>query len=149
MIVTLTQICDAVRDDLDMASGVKRSMSIGDMRESIPDLPLVMVYPESGETAMNSGNDRTTFRAGVRHSQVVVHVDVYGRQRSQISEDMKSSVQMADAIIARLEAQQSKPYFGLEGLKSFKWSWERATLIYGDPQINYAGIRFILTFDVF
>lgn len=149
MNVTLTQMCDAVRDELKQADKVKRAMSVADFKESIPDVALLQVYPESGETAMYSGTDRTTFRAGVRHSQAIIHVDCYARVRSQIGQDMKAAVELADAVINRLEQQRVSPYFGLQGLKAFRWTWERVTFTYGDPETKFAGIRFVLSFDVY
>ena len=147
--VTLTQISNAVRDTLRWSNGIARAMSPADLKEGIPDVALLQVYPENWATAVNSNTDRTTFKAGVRHSEVVFHIDVYAKVRANIGEDMDKVLQLTDAVITRLELQTQKPYFGLEGIKAFKWTGERVTFAYGDPQTSYAGSRFTLTFDLF
>ncbi len=54
-----------------------------------------------------------------------------------------------EAITAIVEQQKTHPYFGLTGIKTFSWGWERVTLIYGPQDVSYAGARFTFTLRVF
>lgn len=149
--VTLLQLCDAVASvvaqAVDDAWRVQRPQ---DMTEGVTDTPLMQVYPERGGTVA-SGTDRRASRAGVRQQEVIVQVDLYAKQRAHIGEDMAALLPAIDAVIAALEQQDVKPYFGLKGagVKAFWWSWDRVTFEYGDMATRYAGARFTLTFTVF
>jgi hypothetical protein len=150
MAITLLQICDAVRDTLKAAPSIQRWQSYDEMTESIPDTPLCQVYPEEGTTDPTSNAaDRTTFKAGVRQSDIVIHVDLYGHRRANLAEDMGTAFACTDELITILEAQDTKPYFGLVGLKAFAWSWKRQTFVYDDPNVKYSGARFVLRFRIF
>jgi len=150
MNVTQTQIADALKDTLSLSETVKRSMTPADMKESIPDLPLLQIYPQSVRGASGSSqNDRNTFRGGVREQEQVWHVDAYARQRSYIGEDMAAVLTLTDAVIVVFERQQVKPYFGLAGIQGFRWQGERVTFVYGDPETKYVGVRFTLTLTLF
>jgi hypothetical protein len=147
--VTLAQICDAVEATLGAATGLTDSQSYDELTEGVQDMPLLQVYPENGETDIAGNADRTSFRGGVRQAQVVLHADLFARQRSHIGEDMATLLPLVDAVIVRLEAQTVKPYFNLDGIKAFHWRWERVTFIYGDQQLPYVGARFTLTLRLF
>lgn len=121
-----------------------------DFDEGIVDSALMQIYPVSGDTDPAGNNDRRSFQAAVRLTEVVVHVDYYARQRSNLDEDMVAVVNGMDGIIDKLE-QQTTVLFGLDKtkVKAFKWHWEHVTFVYGDPEVKYAGVRFIITVTVF
>ena len=147
MAITLAQICDAVKTTLGAATGIAKSQSYSELTEGIEDLPLLQVYPQAGETDIAGSGDRTTFRAGVRQAEVLIHCDVLCRQRSHIDEDMAKTVEMVEAVQVVLEAQDVKPYFGLAGIKGYHWRWERVIFPYAG--VEYFGARFFLTVRVF
>lgn len=146
MSVQLATLIEAIRDDLASATGVKLSTGYDTLTEGINEWPLVQVLPDSGETAHRSGTERTTFGAVLREERVVIHVDVYARQRSNAADDMAAVVDAADAIKARLELQTTTPPFGVAGVDAWHWSWQYVSFVYGEAPVSYMGIRFRLTF---
>jgi hypothetical protein len=146
MSITIAQICNAIESTLGAAvtalDSTGRYQSYDELTDGMNVTPTLQVYPESGVTDIGTGNDRTTFGAGVRQSQYIFNADYYARTRSHIGEDMKAIVDGADAIIAKLEAQQHEPAFGLSGIKAFRWTWQRVTFNYGG--VDFAGVRFTL-----
>jgi len=149
MAVTLGQILDAIEATLATATTVNRSESYDELTEGIHDFPMLQVYPEVGTQDPSGGTDRTTFKGGVRQTEFTIHVDYYARQRSHIGEDMSALVDGIDALQNVFEAQDTKPYFALDGIRAFKWSWSRAVFTYGDPNVSYIGARFVLIIRVF
>lgn len=147
--ITLPQILDAIEATLSTAPTLARSMSYDELTEGINDTPLLQVYPESGDQDPTTATDRTTFRAGVRQTNLTINCDYYAQQRKHIGEDMAALVDGIDAMTAIFEAQDTKPYFSLVGIKAFHWSWQRIIFNYGDPNINYIGARFTLTIRIF
>ena len=118
--------------------------------ESITDTPMLQVYPQSGEQDPTGSADRSTFGGGgdpKRQSNLVIHADYYAATRANIGEDMADIVAGIDAMYAIFEAQDKKPYFGLDGIKAFQWRWERVEFIYNKR--GYAGARFYLSVRVF
>jgi hypothetical protein len=149
--ITYAQICNAVEDTLDAATGLAKSQTFSELSESYEDLPLLRVYPQSGEVDSRGSSDRTTFRAGVRVTECLLHADVICRQRSHIDLDMSKTVEMVEAVEAVLITQQAKPYFGLTGIKGFHWRWEIVDfpLGAGESAVHYLGARFSITLEVF
>lgn len=147
--ITLAQIIDAVESTLATAPTLARSMSYDELTEGINDTPLLQVYPEAGDQDPAGNADRTTFRAGVRQTNITVNCDYYAHTRANIGEDMAKLVDGIDAMTNIFEAQDTKAYFGLTGIKAFHWSWQRVIFEYGDSQIKYVGARFTLTIRVF
>ena len=151
MSVTLAEICDAVEDTLAAAITVIRSESYDELTEGVhaADVPLLQVYPEAGLQDAGGRTDRYTFQAGARQTEFTLHADYFARQRSHIGLDMKALVNGIDALQNVLEAQDKKPYFGLDGIRAFSWTWSRVVFAYGDPQLAYMGARFVLLVRVF
>lgn len=145
--ITQADLCDAVKDTLAEATTLARAESYDELSEDPQDLPCLQVYPEMGRCDASGQTDRRTLRAGLRQSETEIVADVYARQRSEIKADMAAVVNNVDAIEAILEAQDTKAYFGLDGIKAFSWRWERATLVTSGHQ--YAGARFTITLTVF
>lgn len=149
MAITIAQMCDAIENTLGAATGIVRGQSYDELTEGIQDMPLLQVYPEMLHGNAVGETDRSTFRAGVRQTEIVILGDLYARQRSHMGEDMKAMVDSVDAIVTVIEAQDTKPYFALVGIKAFSWRGERVTFIYGDNQQPYVGMRFYFTLRVF
>src|SRR3972149_4798048 len=121
---TYAQICNAVEATLDGAAGLGKSQTFSALSEGFEDLPLLRVYPQSGEVDRRSDTDRTSFRAGVRVTEHLLHADVICRQRSHIDEDMQKTVEMVEGVRGGMITVQTKPYFGLAGIQAFHWRWE-------------------------
>jgi hypothetical protein len=151
MSVTLGEILDAIESTLAASSGLTRTQSYDELTEGMNDLPTLQVYPEAGEQdpSGDGRTDRTAFGGGVRQTEFTIHADLYARQRSHLGEDMAALVDLIDAMQDVFEQQNTKPYFGLEGIRAFHWSWRRVVFTYGDPQLGYMGARFVLTVRVF
>jgi len=150
MAVTIGEICDAIETTLSAAVGLISSQSYDELQEGLPaaDLPLIQVYWEGFMMDPWGETDRQTFRGGVRNKPIIIHVDLYATRRSHIGEDMKAVVDGVDALIDVLEEQDTKPYFGLVGLKAFSVDdVVRAEFIYGNE--SYLGARFVLIAWVF
>lgn len=145
--VTYTQLIEAIRAALAVASGINEAQASTTMTESIQNLPVLQVYLETEETSADSGTDRTTFRAGVRQPEITINVDVYVRQRAHIGEDLAACYVTAQAVRDVLAAQNTQPYFARDGIQSFRWRMERVTFDYSG--VLYAGLRFILTMRVY
>jgi len=153
---SIAEINSAIETTLSAATGIVRSQDYDELTEGIhgADMPLLQVYPESGNTDSGTATDRTTFGAGRRQTTMTFHADVYVKQRANIGEDMAALVPQIDNIITVLEEQTTPPFFSLgtdydEYIKSFSWNWERSTFIYGDRQLPYIGVRFTLEMVVF
>jgi hypothetical protein len=149
MAITLAQILNAIKATLATAPTLARSMSYNELTETIPDAPLLQVYPESGDQDPSGNTDRTTFKAGVRQTELIIHADYYAKQRANLGEDMGLLVDGIDAMTNIFEAQDTKPYFGLTGIKAFHWSWTRVLFDYGNQGVNYVGARFVIAVRVF
>ena len=142
--LTLAQICDAIESTLGAATGMKTAQSYDELTESVgsADTPLLQVYPDNGDCDASGSTDRTTFQGGKRQKYVMIHADLFARQRSHLAEDMEVTVDMIDALIDILEQQDTKPYFDQDGIKAFSWRWERVT--FPDAGVDLAGARFYI-----
>lgn len=154
MSVTLAQLCDAVASTFKSAlypAILMKVQSYNELTEGYGDLPMMQVYPESGETDAFTQNDRTTFRAGSRVTDFEIMVDVPCCKRNNIDENMKAVVVMMESVQGVLEAQTIKPYFGNGAIKGFKWRWERTLfrLAESDSVDLYPGLKFRVTLKVF
>lgn len=145
--ITLAQINTAIKDTLETASGILYGQNFDELTESIPDDAILQVYPQSGLADSTTNTDRKTFKGQVRTKEYLFRCDVYTKQRSDIGEDMGKLLPLIDAVEAVLEQQDVKPYFGLDGIKAFKWMWERVEFEYAT--LSYVGARFELTITVF
>lgn len=149
MAITIAQMCDAVALTLGAAVGMARAQSYDELTEDYPDLPLLQVYPESGSVDITGTSDRTTFRGGTRTGEYAITCDLIARQRAHLGEDMAVTTDLVDAVTTVLEAQNVKPYFGLVGIKGFRWSWQRTLFQRGDPNVAYVGARFAVVLVTF
>jgi len=151
--VTIGQICNAVATTLSATIGLVRTQSYNQLTEGMNDLPTLQVYPDSWETSMGSDTDRIAFVdpltgiPGHRYTEVVLFLDLYARQRSQLDEDWGAAINMADALDNQLNLEGACPHFGLAGIRTFRWFAQRVIFTYAE--INYAGFRFTLTIRIF
>ena len=147
MSITLTQICQAIETTL--APAVTYTQTASEIKDGLNDQPLLMVYPQNGTSSPPQNTDRTTFRAYVRQQEIAIYADLYATPRSEVGEDFAILLPLIDAIIDEIEKQDTKPYFGLTGIKGFRWDWTRVTFQYNDLMQQYAGARFIFWLRVF
>ena len=147
--VTITEICDGIEAVLSAAVGVQSSTSYDAMTEGIApfDCPRVEVYWDNSICDPSGSTDRTTFNACVQQAYITFFADVYARQRSQMGEDMKAVMDMIDALVPVLQAQQRPPFFGVEGIKAINWSAKRHVFV--RAKARYAGARFTIRCRVF
>jgi len=148
--ITLAEICDAIEETLATATGMSRTQSYDELGEAVNagDCPLLQVYWEDYVMDPGGQTDRASFQGGVRVKQIRIHADVFASQRGNIRDDMKRVVDIVDTMTDVLEAQNTKPYFGLTGLKAFKVeSATRAIFDYGG--VEFMGARFVLAIWVF
>jgi hypothetical protein len=148
-VVSVYDLVDAIRNTLQFAPGVQEAQANDTLAESVY-APMLQVYPDSGSASAGGATDRKTFGANrLQVEDLIINVDVYARQRSHIGEDMAASTRLADAVRGVLHQQLTPPFFGHEHIRSFRWRWQRVTFEYGDPQLRYAGIQFVLTVQVY
>lgn len=147
MAITVAQMADAITTTLGAATTVARSESYNELTEGIHDYPLLQVYWQSTVNDVSGNDDRTAYRGGVRQKEYVFYADYYARPRSELKEDNAAVTNGAEALEAVLEAQNVKPYFGLAGIKAFRWQGERVAFEYGGTL--YAGCRYMITLRVF
>lgn len=146
MAVTIGEVCDAIETTLATASGINTTQSYDELAEGLnaADLPLIQVYWQDLMMDPTGGTDRTTFQAGVRQKQVTIYADVYAAQRSFLWQDMKAVVDAVDNILVVLESQNTVPYFGEAGIRSWQLeSARRASIQYSEAW--YVVARFSFT----
>lgn len=147
--IKIETICDRIRDTLGVAAVLKARQAPDELTEDVSDCPLLQVYPEEETQDISTSSDRTTFRGGVRQSEIVIHADFYAHRRANIAENYAVLVKGWDQLTAILEEQDSKPYFDLTGIKAFHWSVKRQTFGVTDPRVLYVGARFRIVLRVF
>lgn len=145
--ITITQIVEAIKTTLKADDGGLRAQAGVDLGEGIADTPTLQVYWEAENTDAESQNDRTTFKGGVQQSGITVNADVLVHERGEIGENMAAVQVMAETIRTRMNRMKKGPFFGLTGIKSFKWRAERVTFEYAE--VKYAGIRFAIEVRVY
>lgn len=147
MSITLTQICQAIETTL--APAVTYTQTASELKDGMSDQSVLQVYPQSGTSNPPQQTDRTTFQAVVRQAEIVVYADLYATVRSEIGEDFAILLPLIDLVIDEIEKQDTKPYFGLVGIRAFRWEWQRVMFQYNDASMRYAGARFIFTLRIF
>jgi hypothetical protein len=145
---TRTQLCTAISDIVDDATGVFKVQDYNELSESINDDATVQVYWERDEEASeNSETERITF-AGNTAQAHLFHIDVYARQRAHIGEDMAALIPLVDAIDAKIHAQATvAPMWGYDRVQQFRWSWERVIFEYAT--VMHVGARCALKIEVY
>ena len=149
MAITYAQINSAIESKLGTAVGRARSQDFDELTDGMTDTPTLQVYWQRDNTDPQGTTHQTAFGTGVQQMEAIFHADLYARQRSHIGDDMAVLYTVMQAVRETLEAERSSPYFGLEGIKAFRWAAERVTFEYGDPSLPYVGVRFVITVRVF
>ena len=148
--ITIAEILDAITALLLNASEVDYAQSYDELTEGIIDDKLLQVYWEATiQDPESEGTAQTSFQGEIRQTELTIHADYFATTRKHIGEDMAVLIAGIDEIQARLETQKKKPYFGLAGIKAYKWSAQRVVFEYGDPAVRYTGARHIITIRVF
>lgn len=148
--ITLAQICNAVESELGAATTLERSESYDELTEGVSDTPMLQVYPDScALVSTGSGTDKLTLGGDPPHRQqtITIIADYFAHHRANIGEDMAHLVDGVDAITLTLEAQNTCPPFGLAGIRTFQWRWDRVVFDYGGAK--YMGARFTIVLQVF
>lgn len=152
-IVTVGAICNAVAATLSTTTGLERTQSYDQLTEGMNTLPTLQVYPERWEVDTATETDRTTFVdaatgiPGVRQTELVLHLDLYVRQRSQLEEDWGEAVDLASGLGDKMDEEGPCPHFGLAAIRSFHWTAQRVVFMYAE--VLYTGFRFVLTLRIF
>lgn len=144
--VTLHELSDAIAALIATIPAVKELQRHDELKESINTKATVQVYPQSWSQDSSNAVHQTTFRGRIRLQETLIHVDVYARQRSSLADDISATIILADAINAKLESTTPDD-FGITGLQAFHWEGQRLIFEYGDVQ--YAGVRYIITLTTF
>lgn len=155
MPVTIAEICTDTETAL---GGIVTALgatilthNYNEIKEGMPDYPLLEVYPEDLEVDSRMETDAHTLdKSGTRVHRLTVNVDVYVHTRNQIDENMEDVVDCWDAIEDRLEDTTTGagcPIFNNEYIRNIHWTAERVTLV--RQSLEYAGIRFVLSLEVF
>jgi hypothetical protein len=146
--VTVAQICTAIDNTLGAAlvtAGVlTRSDNYSELTEGMNDPGVLQIYPEE-ETPVSVGSSTQQLTFGNTpfvDEEIVIHADYYAQQRANIGEDMAALVTGIDAIRANLKTQHCPNPFGLTGIATIQWSWQRVVFDYGAPELKYIGARF-------
>lgn len=152
--VNLSDICDGIASTVQADTDITTVQSYNELSESLnrADLPLCQVYWESIQWDTTGDSDRATFGAGIRSKMITIHVDLYAAPRSHLSENMGDLVDGVDSLIAVLEAEETQPFFGTTGIKSWDLqSIDRVVFEYtsGTSPVNYMGARIILNLWVY
>jgi len=147
MAITLAQLCDAVETTLGAATGLNRSQSFDELTSGMNTKNTLQVYPDSCLGTSRGETERHSFNKTRYERRITIFADLYGRQRSQIAEDMGELVPLIDAIMDELDAQTTN-IFGLTtgNNVAFSWSWQRVTFDYAGPL--FVGARFTIVFTI-
>jgi hypothetical protein len=151
MSMTITELTSAVRDTLGEAPSIVQAQAAPQMTEAIPDAPMFQVYLQKFQLSANSQTDRNSFAMRgaqpKRHKVYSLNVDVYGHVRSTLGEEMALLETLLDELITILEAQNTKPYFGLDAIDTFKVNdVDRAVIEVGSQ--SFSGYRIPIDFHV-
>lgn len=128
----------------------KYSKNYDEIPEGIKNTPLLIISWANQVTG--NATDRATFRAGVRITDITFYCDLYLSQRSWSYKIFPETYRLLNKIEQVLIAQEVKPYFGLDTIKSYQWSVERATFEYesnDQTTHQYPGVRFTINVRLF
>lgn len=147
MAITIAQINTAIKNTLDNMASLAASQDYNELSEGIVDWPMLQVYWQSTDGDDRSGIQQTTFRGGVRRKHFVFHADVFAAQRAHLDQDMTAVLTAAEELTTLLEAQDTLPYFGLAGIRAYRWTVTRVNIVDGDS--TFPGVRGVIELWVF
>lgn len=140
---SIASICDAIYDTLKTVAGVAVPQNYDEMASAVNADMTLQVWPASWSPATPDATERRTLRGGVHLWEYTIYADLMSPLRLAIGEHMAALVPVVDAMNAKLAAQQGKPLFGLDGIDSFAWSGEYATITYSSQTV--VGARWTIT----
>lgn len=154
--ISVGQICTAIAEVIEDAlvpDTLVRVQNYNQLTEGMNSVPTLQVYPENWEVDATTNTDRTTFTdaitgvPGTRVTELLIRLDLYVRQRSQLNEDWGEAVDVASTVSDTLDEQDGCPLFSQVGIRSMHWTCTRVVFDYAG--IAYTGFRFDLTVRVF
>lgn len=154
MAYTIKGVNKSIADTIATVSVIKRVEDLMDLELNItnPDAPLAQVYPDGwGQTSDDSGTQIITFGGGsggglVHHSWDYV-IDVYIDRMTRFAESMVLWAEVAQAVIDKIDDQNSPSPFGNANIKSFQYSGERVTIKYSGE--DWLVCRITITVSLF
>jgi hypothetical protein len=146
-IVTNAAIINAIVAQLEADFPALRVQGPSNITEGIPQVPLLQIYPESGEAAAGQQTDQNTFQRGLVISSLTLVMDLYARKRSEIGTDMEVQLEWIDHLDQWL-LELDRPYFGIDVVQALKWQWTRSIFTYNNNE-TFAGSRFTLSITCF
>jgi len=152
-IVTVGEICTAIHTVMETVADIERVENYNELREGINTTPTMQVYPERWEVDIATDTDRTTFTDGTtgvpghRQTEIIVRLDLYVRQRSQLNEDWGDAVDLASDVHDKLDEEGGCPLFAQVGIRSMHWTCQRVVFDYAG--VLYTGWRFEVAVRVF
>lgn len=146
--ITTAEINTAIATALGAAASLVRTEDFDELTEGMADAPTLQVYWEEERSDPSGTADRTAFRGGIRQTDMIFHADVYVNQRANIGEDMGRLYPLKDEIDDILQAQDTKPYFGLAGIKALM-QWDARRVIFSYAGVDYIGIRYFIPIKIF
>lgn len=141
--ITIAQMNTAIETTLATATGLAYSQNYNELTEGMQDTPTLQVYWYETETDVTGGAAQRSFGGKVREKRFTFRADLFARQRSHLGEDMAALLPLVEAIHTVLEAQQAKPYFGLEGIAAIE-RWSAQQIIFELAGYTYLGARFTI-----
>lgn len=150
--VTIAQVNDAIASTLAPAvqapNVLGKMQSYGGLGDSITETPTIQVCFAHGDghlsnTEVNRGTFGSASQPPLRQRGWVFWVDVVATERNVMAQDMSKVIALVSLIEDLLDAQQHAPFFGVVGIHTFDWHWDRVT--YEESGRKYAGFRAVIT----
>lgn len=150
--VTIAQINTALHNTLSTISGLALSQDYDDLTESLNEYPVMQVYFVSKDNTIASDTSKNTFGSGatgppIRQTTITFHVDLHVTPRNFINQIFEQTYPLIDAIDLVFEQQYNTPFFGLDGIKAYRYRCEFVNFTYGNVETN--GVRWFIEVDVF
>jgi len=140
---TIASIVQSIADTLSAADSINGYQQVLEtMQESIPDTPLVQVYPFSA-----NGDSPVSFGRGFQGKTLIIRADVYITLRLHIYQDIPLMVTVLDELETILYGVTTKPYFGNVGIQGFDWTWEALEIQYAEATFVVARFTFNIKRD--
>jgi hypothetical protein len=153
MAITIAQCLDAVADafvGLAVGALTLQVQHYDELTEGMQDMPTMQVYPESLAVDSRNETDAQVLNKSIRNHALVVHLDCYAERRNHVDENMAAVVALWDATEDQLEdtaAGSGCPNFGQALIRNVSWTSDRAVFVYAG--VEYSGIRYVLTLEIF
>ena len=152
MAITIVQMNSAIHDEFaNNLTTIDYTQDYDNLGEGLANTPLLQVYWNSlSSVSEGSATDRRTFGGGakpIRTKRYVFRADLYCDPRGMLDANFIQMLPIVDEINNLLEAQDTKPYFGLDGIQSYTFSCERGVITYA--QTDYPVVQWTIELYVF